>query len=261
MRTALNVGDYVNVGEVRTYYESIGEGEPVVLLHGGMCTLETWAPQIPALAAKYRVIVPERRGHGRTADVSGPITYENMAADTIALMDTLRLGSAHLVGWSDGAFVGLLVAMQRPEIVKKLCYISQPINFEGINPKYAAMATQVSREHLPPHFESAYAAVSPDGPEHYAVVADKMLALWRKDPGFSLERLRVVKAPTLIMIADDDMQSVAQGVAMQNALPSAQLAVVPGTSHALTMEKPDLVNRLLLDFLQRDQPKKLFGTS
>ena len=88
-----------------------------------------------------------------------------------------------------------------------------------------------------------------------------MLALWRRDPGLSLEQLRTVEMPTLIMVADDDMQSVAQGVAMQNAIPSAQLAVVPGTSHALTMEKPDIVNRLLLDFLQREQPKKLFGKS
>ena len=260
MQPDQRVRDYVDAGGVRTYYEIVGEGEPVILLHGGMCTLETWAPQIPALAAKYRLIIPERRGHGRTADVAGPMTYEIMATDAIAFITALHIESAHLVGWSDGALVGLLVAMQRPDLVKKLCYISQPINFAGLRPKYRAMSAQLTREHLPPMFEPAYAAVSPDGPAHYPVIADKMVALWRQDPGITLDRLQTVQTPTLVLVGDDDMQTVAHAVDMQEALPHAQLAVVPGTSHALAMEKPEIVNRLLLDFLQPEQPRKLFGS-
>ncbi len=258
MQLDQRVRGYVDAGGVRTYYEIVGEGEPVLLLHGGMCTLETWAPQIPALSAKYRVIIPERRGHGRTADVAGPITYEIMATDTIAFMTALRIEAAHLVGWSDGALVGLLVAMQRPDLAKKLGYISRPISFAGMRPKFRAMSEHLSREHVPPMFEPAYAAVSPDGPQHYPVIVDKMIALWRQDPGITLDRLRAVATPTLVLLGDDDMQSAAHAAEMQAALPQAQLAVVPGTSHALAMEKPDVVNRLL-DFLQPEQPRKLFG--
>jgi pimeloyl-ACP methyl ester carboxylesterase len=108
------VGEYVNVGDVRTYYEVHGGGEPVVLLHGGFGTVESWAMQTPALAERYRVYVPERRGHGRTPDVNGPITYETMAADTAAFLEAAGTGAAHLVGWSDGAVVGMLVALRRP---------------------------------------------------------------------------------------------------------------------------------------------------
>src|SRR4051794_5067126 len=95
--------EYVDAGGVHTYYEAVGEGEPLVLLHGGLCTVETWEGQTPVLAEQYRVYAPERRGHGRTADVEGPITYQIMARDTIAFMDALGIKAAHLVGWSDGA--------------------------------------------------------------------------------------------------------------------------------------------------------------
>jgi pimeloyl-ACP methyl ester carboxylesterase len=81
------MGEYVNAGDVRTYYEVHGSGEPVVLLHGGFGTVESWTMQTPVLAERYRVYVPERRGHGRTPDVEGPITYETMAADTTAFLD------------------------------------------------------------------------------------------------------------------------------------------------------------------------------
>jgi pimeloyl-ACP methyl ester carboxylesterase len=111
----VGAGEYVNAGGVHTYYEIYGEGEPLVLLHGGLATAESWAMQIPALSERHRVYVPERRGHGRTPDVAGPITYEIMAADTGAFLDAAGAG-AHLVGWSDGAMVGMLVALRRPRI-------------------------------------------------------------------------------------------------------------------------------------------------
>src|SRR3970040_587953 len=106
-------GPYVDAGGVSTYYESHGEGEPLLLLHGGLCTIETFFGQTPELAKRFCVILPERRGDGRPADVDGPITYDAMAADTIAFMGALGIENAHLVGYSDGAIVGMLVAMRR----------------------------------------------------------------------------------------------------------------------------------------------------
>ena len=94
-------GEYLEAGGIRTYYETAGAGEPLVLLHGGMCTAETFDGQTPVLAGAYLVYVPERRGHGRTPDVEGPITYDVMAADTIAFMDAVGIRSAHLVGFSE----------------------------------------------------------------------------------------------------------------------------------------------------------------
>src|SRR4051812_14959695 len=102
-------GSYIDVDGVRTYYEVTGAGEPLILLHGGLCPAESWDAQTAVLAEQYRVYVPERFGHGRTPDVDGPITYENMARHTIAFLEALDIKSAHLAGWSDGALVGLLV--------------------------------------------------------------------------------------------------------------------------------------------------------
>lgn len=243
-------GAYVDVGVVRTYYEVHGVGDPLLLLHGGFCAVETFDGLTAALAARYRVHAPERRGHGRTADVEGPITYTAMAADTIAFMDAVGVSSAHLVGWSDGAVVALLVARERPDLVGKLVMIGQPVNFDGIPERMRAVLQQgLTTQMLPPMLEQLYAATSPDGPEHFDVVAEKLFALYRVEPDIALGELAGVAAPTLVMIGDDDLCTVGHAEALRRALPDAQLAVVPGASHGLPMEKPVLTAAIVLDFL------------
>ncbi len=101
------MGRYVDAGVVHAYYEVEGQGDPLILLHGGVATIETWSAQRAALSERYRVYLPERRGHGRTPDVPGPTGFDIMARDTIAFMEALAIDSAHLVGWSDGGMVAL----------------------------------------------------------------------------------------------------------------------------------------------------------
>ena len=250
-------GQYVDVAGLRTYYEVLGEGDPLVLLHGGLVTVETFDALTPALAAKYKVYLPERRAHGRTPDVEGPITYENMAQDTIAFLEALGIESAHLAGWSDGALVALIVALRRPERVRKLVYIGQNLTPDGVRPEAVPMLLGMTRETAPPIFEQMYAAVSPDGPDHFGVVFDKITTMFKTDPGVAMSELKGVEAPTLVLLGDDDLISVEYGAEMQRTLPTAQLAVVPGASHALPMEKPDLVTRLILDFLSDEQVSKM----
>jgi pimeloyl-ACP methyl ester carboxylesterase len=252
-------GDYIDTGRVHTYYEVNGSGDPLILLHGGMCTAETFDGQTPALAEHFRVYLPERRAHGRTADVPGPITYEIMAQDTIAFIEAVGIGRAHLVGWSDGALVGLLVALWRPELVGKLVLMAQNVNWEGMRPELASFAGHMTKAMVPPNLKQAYEALSPDGPDHLDAVLHKMLALWNTDPAFPLSDLERISAPALVLAADDDITlSIEHAAAMQRALPDSQLAVVPGASHAVPMEKPELVNRLILDFLATDQVEKRF---
>jgi pimeloyl-ACP methyl ester carboxylesterase len=252
-------GDYIDTGRVHTYYEVNGSGDPLILLHGGMCTAETFDGQTPALAEHFRVYLPERRAHGRTADVPGPITYEIMAQDTIAFIEARGIGRAHLVGWSDGALVGLLVALWRPELVGKLVLMAQSVNWEGVRPEIASFVGNMTKEMLPPHLTQAYEALSPDGPDHLEAVLHKMLAMWNTDPAFPLSDLERISAPALVLAADDDFSlSIEHAAAMQRALPDSQLAVVPGASHAVPLEKPELVNRLILDFLAKDQVEKRF---
>ncbi len=113
---------------MKSWYDEHGAGDPLVLMHGGLEDARFFAPNIDALAERFHVYTPERRGHGHTPDVDGPITYQLMADDTIGFLETVVGEPADLVGHSDGAFVAMLVAMQRPELVKRLVMISGGFN-------------------------------------------------------------------------------------------------------------------------------------
>jgi pimeloyl-ACP methyl ester carboxylesterase len=242
-------GRYVIVNGVNTYYESCGEGEPLLLLHGGTDTIECFREQTPALAERFRVILPERRGHGRTADIEGPITYELMAQDTMAFMEALGIGAAHLVGWSDGAIVGMLVAMSRPDVVKRLVSIGGNFDVGGLTEEFVAYVRQATAETYYPPAVEMYKQTSPDGPEHWPVVFEKIMRMWLTEPQIGPQEFATIKAPTLVMSGDRDIVKLEHTVDLFRTIPGAQLCVVPGTSHFLLVEKPDLVNRLITDFL------------
>src|SRR3979411_2054923 len=113
------MGEYVQLGEVKTWFEVEGRGDPLGLLHGGMSDSTAWGMQVPAFAESYQVFGPDRRGHGKTPDVEGALTYDDMAADTVAFLESVVGGPAYLAGWSDGGIVALLVAHGRPDLVRR----------------------------------------------------------------------------------------------------------------------------------------------
>ena len=252
------MGRYATVNGLRTYYELQGEGEPLVLLHGGGVTSDSWFAQIPALAQRFRVLAPERRGHGRTPDVEGEVTSDLLAEDTVAFLEELGTGPVHLVGWSAGGTVALRLALRRPDLVRKLVLIGTGISRDGSTPTDLALVHGSEPELLAAMFRPQYEPLSPDGPEHFPVVFAKWLRMWREEPDIELSALAGLPMPVLVMQGDDDGVRIEHSAAVAAALPDAQLAVVPGTSHALPLEKPALVNQLLLDFLAEEQPAKLF---
>ncbi|WP_225724928.1 MULTISPECIES: alpha/beta fold hydrolase [unclassified Nocardia] len=252
------MGEYVIAGGVNTYYEVYGEGEPLVLLHGGGANALSWLAQIPELAKQFRVYVPERRGHGHTADVDGPISYQIMADDTAAFLETLEIGAAHLVGWSDGGIVAVLVAMQRPDLVRKLVAIGVYVNRDGETPGCRELFEEPASTRMGEIVRGSYTD-APDGPDHFPVIYEKLLRMWREEPNIAICDLAAIQAPTLLMQGDDDGVTVEHSLAMARAIPDSQLAVVPGASHGVPMEKPELVNRMILDFLAGNQPRKVFA--
>lgn len=259
---AERVGEYVDAGGLRTYHEVHGAGEPLVLLHGGLSTAETLDAMVAAFAPHYTVYVPERRGHGRTPDVAGPITYRNMAADTAAFLDALGLSAVRMLGFSDGGNVALQVALDRPDLVGKLVVMGAAAREEGYTPEQMELFRRWSGRPSPQimaQFKQAYGTVSPDGPEHFEVIFAKAGDLWASGWSIDWEDLGRLATPTLILLADDDVVSVEHAAAMVRALPEAQLAVVPGTSHALPFEKPDLVHRIVLDFLAPVQVPRMMS--
>jgi pimeloyl-ACP methyl ester carboxylesterase len=240
---------YVELGEVRTWYDEHGQGEPLVLLHPGGAGVDAraWRPNLEAFAQRFRVFTPERRAHGRTPDVDGPITFELMAADTIAFLDTVVGGAAHLVGCSDGAVVALLVGLRRPDLVRKLVLVAGVFHRSGWAPGV------LDPDEPPPEFlERLYGEVSPDGPDHYPVAVAKLAQLHAEGPTLTSDDLNGIHSRTLVMVGDDDEVRLEHALALYRGLVEAELAVVPGTSHGLLVEKPALCHTLIIDFLAND---------
>jgi pimeloyl-ACP methyl ester carboxylesterase len=243
------MADYVLLNGVRTWYEERGDGDPLVLLHRGGAGVDARAfePNLGPLAERFRVYTPERRAHGHTPDVAGPITFEAMAEDTIAFLETVVGRRAHVLGSSDGAIVGLLVALGRPDLVDRLVLVAGVFHFDGWLPQV------IDPNNEPPEFLARlYEEVSPDGAGHYQVVVDKLSRMHSEGPTLSADDLTEVKSRTLIMVGDDDEVRLEHAVAMYRPIPDAELMVVPGTSHGLLVEKPDLCNGLILEFLIED---------
>jgi pimeloyl-ACP methyl ester carboxylesterase len=245
----MSEGEYVEINGLKTYYEAQGEGEPLLLMHGGFCTVETFARQTRDFAGEYRVIVPERRGHGRTADVEGPITYDSMADDTIGLVEKLGIGSAHLVGYSDGGNTALLVALRRPDLLRKLVCIGANFHYEGMAPVAVEVIEHATPDTFYPWLIKKYKEVSPDGPDHLPIVFEKVMRMWREEPALSPDDLARIQAPTLVLVGDRDWVAMEHTVEMFHSIPNSQLCVIPGATHGAPFEKAPLVNRIVLDFL------------
>jgi len=244
------MGEYVDIAGLKTWYDTAGEGDPLVLLHGGLVTNETWAAQMPVFAESFRVLAPERRGHGHTPDVEGPLNYRDMADDTIGFLETVVKEPAHVVGWSDGGIIGLMVAAQRPDLVRKLVAIGAIATHEADVPGADGFLELEPDDASLAMFRGLYAAHSPDGPDHFPVVFAKFAEMARTQPDITDEELARITAPTLVLASDDDLMLLEHTVHIYRAIPNSELAIIPGTSHALVMEKPDHVNRVVLDFLR-----------
>jgi pimeloyl-ACP methyl ester carboxylesterase len=242
------MGSYVQLGEVRTYYEEDGSGEPLVLLHPGGADSRAFEVIVPGLVERFRVLRPDRRGHGRTPDVAGPITYELMAKDTIAFLEQVVGGPAYLVGHSDGAPVALLAALARPDLVRRLVFASGVFHHNG----WAPGAIELDEE-TTALFVEYYGEVSPDGPDAFPALAAKLHRMHSEEPTLTVADLAGYPGPALVMVGDDeDGIPMEHTIALRQGLPRSQLAVVPGAGHGLPVDKPELFNRLVVEFLTGD---------
>lgn len=240
---------HVLLDGVSTWYDEHGDGEPLVLLHPGGAGVDARAftPNLGALAAHFHIYTPERRGHGHTPDVEGPITFAVMALDTIGFLENVISGPVHLLGCSDGATVALLVALRRPDLVRRLVLVAGVFHYDGWVPE------AIDPNNAPPEFLARlYAEVSPDGPGHYPIVVGKLATMHVEEPTLAADDLGHVASRTLVMLGDDDEVTLEHAIAMYRGLPDAELMVVPGTSHGLLVEKPDLCSRVILEFLTTD---------
>ena len=241
--------DTIDIDGLAVFYETEGVGEPIVLLHGGLADNSTWAAQFSGLSPHRHVVAPERQAHGHTPDRPGPLTFRAMSDQTVKFLIALGLGPVDLVGWSDGGMVGTLIAAEHPELVRTLTVTSSGYSsagyVEGVVETLVAMSPDDEDMLM---FAAMYAQASPDGPEHFPEVWDKVRTMWA-EPFDWTDKVKMISAPTLVILGDDDFIRVEHAQAFSQLVENGQLAVVPGTSHALPMERPDLFNQLVLEFV------------
>ena len=255
--SAVTFAAYANVNGIRMYYEVHGRGTPVVLLHGGYTDSDIWQVESWLLSYHYKVIEIDSRGHGRSTDGDGPITYELMADDTLALLDQIGVHNAHFVGWSDGAVIGSMIAAFHPERVNQLVLIGDAYRNDVYIPAFSLLMNNdtLFNAFIDGLFKPKYVAVNPN-PEHWPVFRDKLHRLWQSPCYFAsqpvdycLEPLQQIAAPTLVIVGDNEIIQASHTQAIVDAIPDARLAVIPLASHFVPITRPFEVSRLILDFL------------
>lgn len=245
---------YADVNGLHLYYEIHGTGSPLVLLHGGMMTIDlNFATLIPTLANDHRVIGVELQGHGRTADIDRAITPANSASDVVGLLDHLGIDRAHVLGHSMGGAVTLELGVHHAGRVRSLVPISASVRPDGMHEDLTDPARHATSTRMPTQqdfadFQAAYRRLSPH-PERF----DAFLATLSRSAadlqGWSDEQLAALTAPTLLVIGDHDFTTVEHGALMQRLIPGSQLLVLPGTTHMQATRRADLLLPALAAFL------------
>jgi pimeloyl-ACP methyl ester carboxylesterase len=238
-------GHRANVNGISLYYETYGEGPPVMVLHGATGFLETMHYFITALAPGHLVIAVDSRAQGRSTDSQEPISYALMGDDMIKLMDSLGMAQADVIGWSDGGIIGLDMAMKHPGRVRRLIAIGANYDVNGIAPKELdPNALRSLAEQVRPFYEN----VAPD-PRHFAVLEKKIQLMVTTQPHYTLAELGQIKARTLIVAGDHDMILQAHTDRLAHAIPGAQEIIVPDATHFGPLEKPDVYEAMAVKFL------------
>ena len=240
-----------------TYVSKRKKKPSLVLLHGGMSSSGSLLRNLaPHFDKNYRVAAFDRRGHGRTADTDAPFHYEEMADETIAFLE--HLGGKHfVVGHSDGGNVALIVAMRRPDLLKRVVLVGANYHFDGMRPMPMFHLEGEQFE----EWATKYGELSPSGKEHARDVITKTLHMFDTEPAFSVDDLAKISVPMLVMAGDDDLMELSHTSSLYEAVPGAQLAIVPGTSHAVLKEKTKLSAKLIRNFFEDDYPPVTYQPS
>lgn len=233
-------GHYANVNGIKMYYEVYGKGQPLLLIHGNGGSVRSSSSQIPFFSKQYHVIVVDSRGQGKTNDNSDSLTYSLMTEDYNALLNHLKLDSVLVFGQSDGAIIGLLLAARHPEKVKMLAAMSPSIRPDDsvFYPEAAAL-----NHRFFDNLQKKSIAGEPGAEREF-----KLQKLMAYHPQISADELKKIKAPVLVMTSDRDLIRLSHIIEIFEAVPNANLCVLPGSTHFAIKQNPVAVNETLYRF-------------
>lgn len=257
---------YAPVNGLAMYYEIHGSGQPLVLLHGSFMSITTnWGQLLPALAEHRRVVVVELQGHGRTADIDRPFTFEQMADDVAALLQYVDIERADIFGYSMGGSIAIQFAIRHPSMVRKLVIVSASFTHDGSYPEVHKGIEAITPELFTGSpIEADYVRLAPN-PNDWPVLIEKIKEMHRAAQDVPAAAIAAIAAPTLTVIGDADGVRPEHAVEMFRlrrggvfgdlaGLPDSQLAVLPGTTHVAVMMRADLLLAIVPPFLDAPMP-------
>jgi pimeloyl-ACP methyl ester carboxylesterase len=261
-------GSYVRANGLDIYYEEHGQkqGQPLVLIHGGAISGASWQPYLAAFAEHYRVIMPDSRGHGKTFNPAGTLSYRLMADDVAAFAHELGLQKPLIYGYSDGGQIALEIGMHYPDLAQVLVIAGAYIKLSEGGREFARSI--MGDEESPEVDTEKFERENPDlagllrpfhDPENWKTVLKQLKPVWNAPLDYTPAELAQIVVPALVLLADrDDFIPVEEAVKMYRLLPTSELAIVPGSDHidlVLSPAKVALVQPLILDFFQRHGSK------
>ena len=246
---------YAPVNGLNLYYEVYGAGPPLLLLHGGGSTIDTsFGHVLDSFAKARRVIAFEQQGHGHTADVDRPFSFEQSADDAAALLGYLKIERADFYGYSNGASIALQAAIRHRNLVRKLIVASVMYRRDGFSPEFWEMMKHATPENMPAELREAYLKVAPH-PGHLQSFHDKCARRMMEFKDWPPEVIQSIDAPTLVLNGDSDVVRPEHAVEIFRLLPHAQLAILPGTDHMTIVNRADWLVSMVEAFLDAPMPQ------
>lgn len=238
--------DYIEHDGARIWYAAYGSGSPVILLHGGLGHSGNWGYQVPALVKSgYRTVVIDSRGHGRSTRDDRPYSYELLASDVLAVMNTLQIEQAAFIGWSDGACTALILADQAPQRVTGVFFFACNMDPSGTREfEFGRLVERCFSRHV-----KDYNQLSPT-PDQFGAFSEAVGMMQRTQPNYSAEDLARIRVPVAIVHSEDDEFIKREHAEyLVRSIPNARFLYLPGVSHFAPLQRPELFNAALLAFI------------
>jgi len=249
---------YAPANGLNMYYEISGAGEPLIYIPAAFAF--AGITEFPELARRWRVVQVDLQGHGRTADIDRPLSFDQHAMDVVALMRHLEIERAHLFGWSYGGLIALLIAMRFPELVGRVATYGTLFGApqDGIRPDKLGPPVEQAPDRSAHQFaRDHYRRVAPD-PDHWPVIWQKVVEL--TPVGFTRQQLASMKHRVLIALGDNDFIRLEHALQAYAAIPHAELAVVPDATHFLLYDRPGKLEPIVAEFFAAPEERLPFGT-
>jgi pimeloyl-ACP methyl ester carboxylesterase len=217
---------FEEVNGLKMYYEIYGEGKPLVLIHGGGSTIQiTFEKVIPLLAKSRKIIAVELQAHGHTDDRNTDLSFEQDADDVATLLNSLNISKADIFGFSNGATTTLQIAIRHPQLVDKIILGSPLAKRNGVPAWFWDYMKEASIENMPQILKEAYSKVDPDGLQN---MHDKDAKRMVDFKDIADEKVKSIKAPTLIIIGDKDVITPEHALELHRQIVDSELAIIPG---------------------------------